>query len=535
MLSEQDLSLGWALIEAWYELFPSPRDERKPFELTDQQALNIVEWYRVLPSGKFVYRRGQTRKSKKTGKSPLEAAKCISELRLEVRFDHWAVKGEVSPWGYAFQPGEPVGRPWGTASDPAPWVQIASLSEDQDENTYTPLYTFLTANESKLAETLRIDAGLTRCFLMDRADAKIEPVTSRAGSREGQPVTYGCLDESGLMTKENGGLKLARTLRRNTGGMGGRSYETTNGFMPGENSVAEGTHKSFEAGTSGILVDALEAPLNVDGHDVTEDAPDWVLRKALELPYTGCWWSDLDRLVADIRDPDMPWADAERFFFNWNRKGEGKAVDPHLWQRQSRPGVKPEPGSYIALGFDGSLSNDATALRGCTPAGHAFTIKVWERPEGVRDWTVSHTEVDEVVSETFATYRVGRMFCDPPKWWSDIETWAARWNPDKVEDAVVIFFDTNQTKRMSAACDRYLSGLAERTHDGDEIATRHVLAMAKKKVRVNDPEDDGRTRYVFVKADTRKIDAGIADVLAVEAAMTMPDEPAVREWFGSYA
>src|SRR5688572_16966093 len=106
-------SLGWQLIEAWSDLFPSPRDESQPFVLTDEQALTVVRWYSVHPlTGQFVYRRGCSRRAKGSGKSPIEAAKCISELALPVRFDGWDARGE------------PVARPWGTDNDPAPWVQI---------------------------------------------------------------------------------------------------------------------------------------------------------------------------------------------------------------------------------------------------------------------------------------------------------------------------------------------------------------------------------------------------------------------------
>jgi hypothetical protein len=48
--------------------------------------------------------------------------------------------------------------------------------------------------------------------------------------------------------------------------------------------------------------------------------------------------------------------------------------------------------------------------------------------------------------------------------------------------------------------------------------------MIRRKAYVKaEDEDDGRTRYVFDKGqDGRKIDAGIAAALAVEAAATMP-------------
>lgn len=510
-------SLGWQLIDLWAELFPSPRDESQPLILTDEQAWNIVGWYEIHPqTGKFIWRRGCSRKPKKTGKSPLEAAKCISELALPVRFDGWDARGE------------PVGRPWGTSGDPAPWVQIASLSEDQDENTYSPLYFFLTANDGRLADALNIDAGLTRCLLRSRPEAKIEPVTSRAGSREGQPVTYGCLDESGLMLPTNGGVKLARTIRRNTTGMGGRSYETTNGFMPGEGSVAEGTHKAVEKGTAGIFYDAVEAPTQIDGVEVNEDASDEILQRALEVPYKGCWWNDVERIVADIRDPDMPWSDAERFFFNWNRKGEAKAIDPHQWEKLAKPRDL-EAGAYIALGFDGSISEDSTALIGCTADGYLFVVEIWSRPDGAKDWRVPRLEVREKILWAKDNYRVGRVYADPPKWWTEIEDWGEEFGEDDDGDPIVVAFDSNSPRRMAPACDRFVTSVKEATisHDGNTELTAHVEALQKKKVRLNDDEGDGRTRFIFEKSDTRKIDAGIAATLALEAAAGMALEESV--------
>jgi hypothetical protein len=516
-------SLGWELIELWADLFPSPRDESAPFVLIDDQALTVVEWYTIDPlTGRFVYRRGCSRRAKGVGKSPIEAAKCISELALPVRFDGWNADGE------------PVARPWGLKGDPQPWIQIASLSEDQDENTYSPLYYFLTANDGAAADRLGIDAGLTRCLLRGRPAAKIEPVTSRAGSREGQPITYGCLDESGYMTVENGGVKLAKTIRRNATKMDGRTYETTNGFEPGINSVAEATHKAVEKGAPGIMYDAVEAPSHVDGVEVTPDAPDEILRRALTVAYGKAWWVDVDRVVLDIRDPDMPWEDAERFFFNWNRKGGGRAVDPKEWANLATPDRLVVDGERIALGFDGSISEDSTALVGCTEAGHLFLIKSWDRPLGSTGWRVPRLDVHATIADCFERFRVGRMYCDPPKWDSEIEQWAALWNPLTGDEDIVIIFDTNQARKMAPACDRFSTAITEKalSHSDADVLTRHTLALTKKKVRIKDDEDDGRTRYIFTKPmDGRKIDAGVAAILAFEAAATMPAEQVAELWF----
>lgn len=504
-------SLGWELLEWWTEHLASPRNADEPLVFTDEQARLLVAWYTLDPrTGKFLYRRGCSRRSKGWGKSPIEAAKAIAELAGPVRFDGWD------------DDGEPVGRPWGTREEPNAWVQIAAVSEDQTENTHSVVYEFLTANDGKAADALNIDAGLTRSYLRDgKRKGKLEPVTASAGTREGQPITYGVLDETHLWTPRNGGVRLAKTLRRNVAKMDGRTYETTNAFEPGESSVAEATHKAAEKGAEGVFYDAIEAP-EVDIEKATDDQ----IAAALQIPYGDSWWVDLRRLVADIRDPDTAVEDAERFFFNWNRKGGGKAVDPKRWGELVDVERVVASGERIGLGFDGSISEDATALIGCTEDGHLFELAVWERPHGAKDWRVPRLAVHEKVAEAFDTYHVGRMLCDPPKWHTEIEEWAERYNAGRpVDEAIVVAFDTNQTRRMAPACDRFTTALAEQklTHDGADTLTRHVLALSKKKVRVADDDDDGRTRYVFTKGDDgRKIDAGIGAVLAYEAAMTIP-------------
>ena len=489
----------------WFEAYlrvPSGPRYGWPLRLTDEQTRFMVRWYALDPrSGRFVYRRGASRRCKGWGKSPLLAAWAAGELGGPVLFDGWDANGE------------PVGKP-----QPTPWVQIAACSEDQTGNTYSALYAMLA--DSPALEDCGIDLGRTKVFLKDRPGSVIEPVTAAAGSREGQPITAAVLDETHLWLRSNGGLRLAAVLRRNLGKMNGRSLESTNAFVPGEGSVAEDTHKAWEKGEAGLLYEAVEGPWVEDLSDKR------ALRKALKVAYGDAKWVDLTRVVAEIQDPATEPSDARRFYLNQLVKHELAAVDPHLWRELARPDIVVEPGTRIGVGFDGSISDDATALIGCTEEGHRFRIALWERPMGARrEWKVPRLEVEAKVAEVFDTYDVGRMLCDPARWWTEIETWMDRWNVGRtVDEAVVVMFDTNSYRRMSAACDRYLTTLAEgsMSHDGDPDVTRHVLAMAKKKVRVNDPDDDGRTRYVFVKLDTRKIDAGIADVLALEAAMTMP-------------
>lgn len=508
-------SLGWTLLDWWSDFLSSPRDEAEPLVFTDEQARTLIDWYALDPlTGRFLYRRGASRRSKGRGKSPVEAAKAIAELAADVVFDGWDADGE------------PVGRPWGAKGAPPPWIQIAAVSEDQTDNTYSAIYEFLTVNDGRAADQLRIDAGLTRCYLRDRP-GKLEPVTAAAGTREGQRVTYAVLDETHLWTPMNGGKRLARTIRRNVAKMGGRTYETTNAFVPGEESVAEGTHKSVNDGAPGIYYDAVEAP------EVKPEDSDETLKAALAVAYGDAWWIDLDRIVAEIRDPESTWEDSQRFYFNHNVDDRRKAVETKRWEALARPDIVVPPGARIGVGFDGSISDDCTVLIGCTLIDgipHTFDIEIWQRPEGApKTWRVPRAEIRSRLAEVMAYYDVGLMLCDPAKWQTEIEFWVEEYGEE-----TVVLFDTNQPTRMWRACDRFTTALTEGnySHDGSLVLSAQVLAMHKRKVRVRDDDDDGRTKFVFVKGPNRdKIDAGIGAVLALEAVALLPEpQEQIEPW-----
>jgi hypothetical protein len=508
-------TLGWGVLEWMASYLPSPRDAAMPLILTDEQAEYVLAWYAVDKAGRFVYRRSISERAKGWGKSPLHGAIALAELgggsvedSAPVRFDGWRGK-------------EPVGRPWGTKGDPRPWAQIAAVSEDQTDNTYSALYEMLTANDHKAAKALRVDDGRTRLYLVGRPGT-LEPVTASAGSREGQPITYGLLDETHLYTRKNGGVKLAATIRRNVAKMGGRSQETTNAPMLGEGSVAEQSGRAVDRGFSGILWDAKRPEL--------EPEPEWTdeqLLEALAEAYGDASWVDLNRILADVRDPATDWTDALRFFFNIRAAGQSKAIDPKLWDSRVDHRDPPPAGSYIGLGFDGSISEDATVLRGCLADGYSFLVGAWVRPEGVAEWSVPRLEVHEKLAWAFTYYKVGRMYYDPPKWWTEGEMWQAKYGKDSEGEPRVRALDTFVQSRMARAVDRWMTSLREgtHTHDDDPVTNEHVHATHKEKVRVNAPELDGRTLYKLKKgegSERGRIDACIADVLALEAAMEMP-------------
>jgi hypothetical protein len=522
-------SLGWDILKWTRAFLPSPSDDAQPLIYTPAQARRVVEWFEIHPiTGEFVRLRLVLEEAKGYGKSPFAGSLDIVEFRGPVCFDGWDANGQ------------PVGVPWGTGHRPRPWIQIAAVSEDQTDNTYGAMYSMLAARGGKIADELGIDLGRTRLLVKDMPGALLEPVTASAGSREGQRLTHATLDETHLWTPRNGGVKLARTIRRNLAKMGGRSVETTNAPQLGERSVAEQSDPDHPE--SGVLHYARRAR--------TEPTPEWSdERLVAELEYVyddgagkPVAWSDPPRLVREMRDPANTWDDALRFWYNLRTAGAGRAVDPKRWAALAKLQDVPA-GTAIGLGFDGSISQDATVLRAYTADGYGFLVRAWVRPVGAAldewfakhpgepDWHVDRTDVASTIAETFARYRVGRMICDPPKWPTEVEAWQTKYGLDPNDEPIVRPLWTNSAARFAPPCDRWLSAIREGvlSHDGDPLTADHVRAAVLKKVVLADNEADGRTRYVIDKGEDRqRIDAAVADILAYEAAMTMTVPP-VRE------
>jgi hypothetical protein len=90
--------------------------------------------------------------------------------------------------------------------------------------------------------------------------------------------------------------------------------------------------------------------------------------------------------------------------------------------------VRPEAGTRIVMGFDGSLAQDSTALIGWTmdEVPHRFTLGLWERPKNApADWRIPRPEVDAAVWRAFRDFDVVMLVADPAYWQTEIEAWDA--------------------------------------------------------------------------------------------------------------
>jgi hypothetical protein len=538
------------VVPSWIEahcVVPDGFMRGAPFELYDFQLTYFANFYLVKPGVRFkssnpvlapafVYRRGLLVGPQKLGKGPHTAAHVCVEGVGPALFAGWAGDddgwvcadhGCGCGWEYPYEPGEPMAMPW-----PTPLIQITATSEEQTENIYDALRPMI-----ELGPLSDLIPKTGEEFIRLPGGGRVDTVTSSATSRLGQRVTFVPQDEVGVWTKTNKMAKVADTQYRGLAGMGGRASLTTNSWDPAEKSVGQ---EQYESKSTDIYRQFTQPPRNLNYQVKKDRAKIHAIVYPPDTHKVNGGHVDLTAIeaeAAELLERDAP--QAMRFFGNIIVAGAGRAVEPAAWNLLERPDGPPPDGTHIGLGFDGSISDDATVLRGCTRDGYSFIIGAWVRPLGPAGvgWRVPRLAVDAKVREAFARWRVGRMLCDPPKWHSEIEAWAKEFQlPGNTaeERERVIFFDTNSDRRMGPAVDRWMTALKEgrHTHDGDEVTTTHVLNAYKRKARATAPDDDNRTLYTLTKGDDGgKIDAAVADVLALAAAETMPELPAPQGLF----
>jgi len=410
-------TLGFDVIE-WVEgylLQPDGDDAGEPFRFSREQMTFVLWWYALDGAGVFRYRRAILRRAKGWGKSPFLGALALAELCGPVRFGGWAPDGE------------PLAIP-----HPMPWVVIAGVSETQTKNTLDAIRSM--AEDSLLVDDFGLDVGMTR--LLIPGGGQLVPVTASASTQEGARPTFAILDETHHWTASNGGHKLAKVIRRNLGKVDGRSIETTNAHEPGQESTAEKSYNAWRAiveGRSraeGILYDAREAPAEID---LADEA---AVREGLRCAYGDSHWVNLDRILAEVYDPDTPPEEARRFYLNQIVAAADAWVAPHEWRKNRReelaplklgePNSKTKRGDMVALGFDGSLTDDSTALVASRiDDGAAFLLAIWEKPEGPQGqgWEVPKDQVRDAVAHAFATLDVVAFFSDVAYWETDVDAW----------------------------------------------------------------------------------------------------------------
>lgn len=176
---------------------------------------------------------------------------------------------------------------------------------------------------------------------------------------------------------------------------------------------------------------------------------------------------------------------------------------------------RPDDGTRVWLGFDGSFSGDSTALVGCTADGFLWVEGVWENP-GRKGWRVPRGQVNDAIDLAFARYNVVELLCDPPYWASEISQWAAKYGEKRVLE-----FPTFSRARMAPACTQFFSAVVNKkiSHNGDLRLTRHINNCTVKA----SPQGDYITKED--PSSLAKIDLAVAAVIAVSRATLAQKAP----------
>jgi hypothetical protein len=505
-------SLGWIALDWITEYLAQPDcPDYRPLTLTPDQAQFILNYYRLNPvTGKRAVRRAVFSRPKKYGKSPMMGAIGAFEALGPAVPDGWDADGR------------PVGMPWSEVRTPL--VQFAAVNEKQTRNSYGSMLEML--RDGPAMDEYAIDPMETFVAL---PRGRIEFMTAGGPSKEGERPVWCALDQTESWTRTNGGVGLAAVIRRNLGPLGGSSIETPNAYRPGSGSVAEHTFdyaSMIEAGKvkdDGLLVDHREAPADTDMSD-RESLHAGLVHAYGDSAQENGGWVDIDRIIAEIWDPDTDPQDSRQFYLNQvTHASDSWVSSPEVQAIVDRDKLI-SPGDQIVLGFDGSRGRvrgkaDATALVGMRVSDkHLFEIAVWEPgPNDPQDWAPNPLEVDATVRDCFERFRVVGFYADPSGWTSQVAEWEAafhaRLRVKASRSAPIAAWPRGKDSRVSEVVEKFRQAIVHgevSISDSPRLIAHMLHARRREK----------RTGYLLYKSHPEspdKIDAAYAACMAFSA------------------
>ena len=497
-------TLGWHAIQWAAEWLQ--HEDGSPWRYTPEQARFLLWWYALDERDRFLYRDGVLQRLKGWGKDPLGATLCAIEFVGPCRVDPSGATVR-DPWGRD--------HPAGVAH-PQAWVQTVAVALQQTRNTMLLFPAYFT--KKALAE-YEIDLGKEIIYAHHGAQ-QIQAVTSSARAMEGNRPTFVLRNETHHWREVNEGWAMDRVIGRNLAKSKdgqARALSITNAYEPGEESVAQLAREAFEnveAGRvvdSGMLYDSLEAP--PEAVLSAEQAP-----AVISAIRGDAEWLDIERLVNEIVDPRNEPSQSRRFYYNQIVATEDAWVTPQEWDCLADKSAKVADGEQITLGFDGSLTDDHSALIGCRVSdGFTFTLGVWD-PEKTGN-QAPREAIDRAVRDAFERYDVVAFFSDLHPWESYVDRWAQELGHERGHELCAaatmkhrIAWDmrANQKVFTLEGVERTHNEITERAfrHDGDARVRQHVHNARRR------PNAWGASFGKEHRESRRKVDALAALILA---------------------
>lgn len=165
----------------------------------------------------------------------------------------------------------------------------------------------------------------------------------------------------------------------------------------------------------------------------------------------------------------------------------------------------------VVLGFDGSFSNDSTALVAVKvdEVPHIDVVACWEKPvDADNGWRVPIVDVEDAVRQACRRWQVREIVCDPFRW-------ARTYQALEAEGLPVVEFPQSP-QRMVPATQRFYEAVlnAGLTQSGDPRLARHMDNCVLKV------DARGARLAKETRNSPRKIDLAIAAVMAFDRAAT---------------
>lgn len=498
-------TLGWEIL-GWVAEWLTFSDGR-PWMATPEQARFVLWWYAIDHRGKFSYRKAVLQRMKGWGKDPLAAVLSIVELIGPSQFSHWDSNGD------------PVGRP-----HPDAYVQVTAVSADQTENT-RDVFPGLIPNRTRTAFNMEVQKEI---IYANGGRQKLRTMSANFRSAEGGRVTFCVAGETHHWTPGQRGPDFYNVITNNLTKVQGRLLCITNAYEPGEDSVAQRIREEQEkvwAGLSkpsGWLYDSLEA------HPDSPLSAVWA-PFIVETIRGDAHWLNVEDIVSEIQDGSKTVASKRRMWFNQIVSTGDSLITPADWDGILMPGCYGDkrdlnPGDHIVLGFDGSKTDDATALVAIRISDNLMVpLGIWQNPDPATDWHVNEAEVDSEVHLAFKMFKVQAFFGDVSYWESYIDTWSDLYRDKlliKASARSTVGFDMRGNKaKISQTTEAFVSSIQDGRlkQNGHRLMRVHVL---NTKRRTN---SYGLYFGKETSFSTRKIDGFAAGFLAYMALVALAE------------
>jgi hypothetical protein len=339
---------------------------------------------------------------------------------------------------------------------------------------------------------------------------------------------------SGPDGKNNEGHSMASVIEGNmTKVDGARTLSICNAHVPGTETVAEKAYiewQDVQSGKSvdtGCMYDALEAPADTPISEIPserEDPAGFVagiakLRRGLLIARGDSKWLPVEDIIKSILSTKNLITESRRKFLNQVNASEDSWISPQEWDRLANVGKEfaLQPKQRITLGFDGSKSNDWTALVACrVDDGMLFLIKVWDPNKYGGE--VPREDVDATVRSAFERYEVVAFRADVKEFEAYVDQWSRDFKKKLKVNASpnnpVAFDMRGQQKRFAFDCERLEDAVIERevSHDGNPVLRQHVLNAKRHPTNY-----DAIAIRKATKDSSKKIDSAVCAVLAYGA------------------